>query len=64
MSKSRTEIVEMMVNSFQEKNKEMAAASGMTEEAINEHIQQSNPSISFLLDAVFESLASNKIIEI
>jgi hypothetical protein len=63
MSKPRTEVVEMMVNSFQEKNKEMAAASGMTPEAIAEHVEQSNPSITFLLDAVYETLANEKIIQ-
>lgn len=63
MSKPRTEVVEMMVKAFQEKNKEMAAASGMTEEAIAEHVEQSNPSITFLLDAVYEVLANEKIIQ-
>jgi hypothetical protein len=63
MIKDRNEVIELMLNAFQDKNKEMAMASGMTEDAIKEHIEQSNPSITLLLDSVYESLANAGVIE-
>jgi hypothetical protein len=63
MSKNRSEVIELMVKAFQDKNKEMAEASGMTAEAITEHIEQSTPSITFMQDAVYDALANEGLIQ-
>lgn len=63
MSKSRTEIIELMVNAFQDKNREMAAAAGMSTEDIDKHVMESNPSISFLQEAVYDVLAKEELLK-
>jgi hypothetical protein len=63
MIKNRSEVIELMVKAFQDKNKEMAEGAGMTAEAIAEHIEQSTPSITFMQDAVYDALANEGIIQ-
>lgn len=63
MSKNKSEVIELMVKAFQDKNKEMAETAGMTAEEIAEHIEQSTPSITFMQDAVYDALANEGIIQ-
>jgi hypothetical protein len=59
---NKEEVIEVMFNSFNKKNKEMAELSGMSNEDIEKFIAESSVSIKMMLEQVYDDLLLNKII--
>jgi len=62
MLKNKENTVQLMSIAFQTKNKEMALASGMSEEDVNKFVETSTPSIMGMLDAVYDKLAESDLL--
>ena len=59
---NKEEVIDVMFNSFNKKNKEMAELSGMSNEDIEKFIAESSVSIKMMLEQVYDDLLSNQII--
>jgi len=59
---NKEEVIEVMFNSFNRKNKEMAELSGMSNEDIEKFVVESSVSIKMMLETVYDDLLSNQII--
>jgi hypothetical protein len=62
MDKDRDSIVNLMTRVFQNGNKMMCVQSGMSEEETEEKMNQSLPSITYLMGLVFDKLDENNLI--
>lgn len=60
---NKEEVVEMMVKSFNDDNYKMAEAAGMLEGTIKENLENSQPSINFMLSNIYDLLVSNNLIK-
>jgi hypothetical protein len=58
----KEEVIEVMFNSFNRKNKEMAELAGMSNEDIEKFVVESSVSIKMMLETVYDDLLSNQII--
>jgi len=59
---NKDEVVDMMVKSFNDDNYRMAEAAGMLEGSIKENLENSQPSITFMLSNIYDLLVSKNII--
>jgi len=59
---NKDEVVDMMVKSFNDDNYKMAEAAGMLEGDIKENLENSQPSITFMLSNIYDLLVSKNII--
>jgi hypothetical protein len=59
---NKEEVIEVMFNSFNRKNKEMAELAGMSNEDIEKFVVESSVSIKMMLETVYDDLLSNQII--
>ena len=62
MDKDRDSIVNLMTRVFQNGNKMMCIQSGMSEEETDLKMQQSLPSITYLMGLIFDKLDENNLI--
>lgn len=60
---SKEESVALMLTTFQEINRMMATQAGMDEETINNNISQSNPSLEYMLSAVYDKMVESNLIK-
>lgn len=56
------EIIAMMVESFNNDNRQMSEQVGMAPEEINDSIERSTPSIQFMLTNILHKLKENNLI--
>ena len=59
---SKDEVLSIMLESFNSDNYKMAEASGMLEEDIKQNIENSKPSIEFMLSNIYDILLQKNII--
>lgn len=62
MDKDRDSVINLMARVFQNGNKMMCIQSGMTEEETDLKMQQSLPSITYLMGLIFDKLDENNLI--
>jgi hypothetical protein len=60
---NKTDVINIMLEAFEKKNKQLAVMSGMTEEMVDKYIKDSKTSILFLLDGVLSELQEKNIIQ-
>lgn len=60
---NKEDVLLLMINKFQEKNKELAIMSGMSNEEVNSHLENSKSSISFILFNVYKALEENDLLK-
>ena len=60
---NKEKVVEMMLESFENDNFQMALQYGMAEAEIKEKFENSKHSISFMLGNIYDLLESNNIIK-
>lgn len=59
---NKQEILDLMLDTFQHVNRVMAEQMGMDEETIQSNLDQSRPSIEYMLSEVYNVLVANGII--
>lgn len=60
---NKQEILDLMLDTFQHVNRVMAEQMGMDEETIQSNLDQSRPSIEYMLSEVYNVLVANGIIK-
>jgi hypothetical protein len=58
----KTETVVLMLNSLNEDNRSICLQAGMTEEEVDRNIEQSQPSLNFMLSNIYDKLKEANII--
>ena len=59
---NKEQIVLLMTQTFQEGNRNLCRQFGMSDADIVERVDQAEPTIGFLLEAVFDELSKNNLI--
>ena len=62
MDKDRDSVINLMTRVFQNGNKIMCIQSGMSEEETDTKMQQSLPSITYLMGLIFDKMDENNLI--
>ena len=60
---TKEKVVELMLDTFQEINIKMAEQHGMNRDEIAKNLDQSSPSIQYMLAAVYDKLLEKNIIK-
>lgn len=60
---TKEEAVQIMLDSINSDNKQMGLAAGMDEETLNSQIAQSQPSLSFMMENIYDKLKGAGVIE-
>lgn len=53
---NKDEVIKMMLDSINADNREICARAGMDEQTVEMQIEQSQPSLAFMLDNVYDKL--------
>ena len=59
---TKEEAVDLMLNSINEDNREMGLRSGISEEDMEMQIQQSQPSLAFMMSNIYDKLKAGGVI--
>ena len=59
---TKEEAVDLMLNSINEDNREMGLRSGISEEDMEMQIQQSQPSLAFMMSNIYDKLKDGGVI--
>ena len=59
----KDQVVNMMLESFISDNRMMGAGNGMPEDEVEKFIEQSKPSIIYMLSNAYDKLVENKILQ-
>jgi len=59
----KKEVVELMANTLEDTNRKMCAMVGMSEDAIEESILKSQPTIVVMMENIYDKLVENEIIK-
>ena len=62
MGMTKEEAVDLMLNSINEDNREMGLRSGISEEDMEMQIQQSQPSLAFMMSNIYDKLKDGGVI--
>lgn len=62
VSMNKEEVVKVMIDSINEDNKELCLKSGMSEEDAQSQVDQSQPSLQFIIGNVYDRLVATGII--
>ena len=60
---NKEDMIDLMIDAFQIKNKELAANSGMTDEEAESQIQAMRGTIGFLLENVYDALLLKNLLK-
>ena len=58
----KNDVLKIMMESINADNKELCIQSGMSEEEANKNIEQSQMSLGFIMENMYDKLIENKII--
>lgn len=59
----KMEAVKLMLDSFNEDNRAMAAAAGMSPETVEDNISKSQDSLTYLLSNAYDKLVQNGVVK-
>jgi hypothetical protein len=59
----KKEVVELMTNTLEDTNRKMCTMVGMSEDAIEESILKSQPTIVVMMENIYDKLVENEIIK-
>jgi len=62
MDMTKDEVLKMMLDSMNEDNRQMCQHAGLNEEDAEKQIEQSQPSLVFMLNNIYDKLQAAKVI--
>jgi len=63
MALTKEQAIDIMMESINDDNKQMGIAAGMDEETLNNQIAQSQPSLAFMMENIYNKLKGAGVIE-
>lgn len=60
---NKEDVIDLMIDAFQERNLELAGRSGMTDEEAQGQIESMRGTVSYLLEAVYDELLVKNLLK-